>query len=170
MGANNMIKSMTGFGSKEAHIEPFGKVSIELRCTNHKFLEIVFHLPEGFLSLEDRIKKEIEAKLKRGRVTCAINISGSKGSKVSINKGLLKNYILSLKSIKNEFGIKDELSINTLIHLPGILSLEESSVSVSRYKTPRLQYHFKARSSKHRQDSLGEVLCSLRILYRVYDT
>ena len=133
-----MIKSMTGFGSKEAQVEPFGKVSIELRCTNHKFLEIVFHLPEGFLSLEDRIKKEIEAKLKRGRVTCAINISGSKGSKVSINKGLLKNYILSLKNIKKEFGIKDELSINTLIHLPGILSLEESNVSVSSI-WPRLK-------------------------------
>ena len=86
---------MTGFGSKEKEIGSFGKVSVELRCTNHKFLETVFHLPEGFLSLEDRIKKEIEAQLKRGRVTCAINISGAKESKVSINKGLFKNYISS---------------------------------------------------------------------------
>jgi len=133
-----MIKSMTGFGSKEAQIGSFGKVSVELRCTNHKFLEIVFHLPEGFLSLEDRLKKEIEAQLKRGRVTCAINISGSKESKVSINKGLLRNYISNLKNIKREFGLKDELSINTLIHLPGILSLEQNNVSVSSI-WPRLK-------------------------------
>ncbi|MFA5275551.1 MAG: YicC/YloC family endoribonuclease [Candidatus Omnitrophota bacterium] len=133
-----MIKSMTGFGSKEALITPFGKVSIELRSTNHKFLESVFHLPEGFLSLEDRIKKEIEARIKRGRVTCAINISGSKDSRVFINKGLLKRYIAGLKSIKKEFSIKEELSINTLIHLPGILSLEENNIPASSI-WPRLK-------------------------------
>jgi len=129
---------MTGFGSKEAQLAPFGKASVELRSTNHKFLESVFHFPEGFLSLEDRIKKEIEAKLKRGRVTCAINISGSKGSRVFINKGLLKNYILGLKNIKQEFDLKDELSINTLIHLPGILSLEEKNIPASSI-WPRLK-------------------------------
>jgi uncharacterized protein YicC (UPF0701 family) len=54
-----MVNSMTGFGSKEAEISPFGKLCVELRSSNHKFLETVFHLPVGFLSLEDRIKKEV---------------------------------------------------------------------------------------------------------------
>ena len=67
-----MLQSMTGFGSKEIEIAPFGKITFEMRSTNHKFLETVFHFPEGFISLEDRIKKEIEAKIKRGRVTCAM--------------------------------------------------------------------------------------------------
>ena len=138
MGINDMIKSMTGFGSKEAYLKPFGKVSIELRSANHKFLESVFHFPVGFLSLEDRIKKEIEAKVKRGRVVCAVNISGSKGSKIFINKDLLKNYILGLKHIKKEFGIADELNINTLVHLPGILSLEENQIPASSI-WPRLK-------------------------------
>jgi uncharacterized protein (TIGR00255 family) len=129
---------MTGFGSKEAQLAPFGKVSVELRSTNHKFLESVFHLPEGFLSLEDRIKKEIETRLKRGRVTCAINISGSKDSRVFINRGLLKKYIAGLKSIKKEFGIREEFSVNTLIHLPGILSLEENNIPASSI-WPRLK-------------------------------
>ncbi|MCX5702683.1 MAG: hypothetical protein NTW64_06940, partial [Candidatus Omnitrophica bacterium] len=91
-----MIKSMTGFGSKEANIAPFGKIRAELRSTNHKFLDIVLHLPEGFLSLEDRIKKEIEAHVKRGRVTCVINIITAKNPSVFINRRLLKSYILAL--------------------------------------------------------------------------
>lgn len=126
-----MIQSMTGFSSKECQITPFGKVCVELKSSNHKFLDIVFHLPEGFLSLEDRIKKEIESKVKRGRVTCAIAISGTKAQGVLINKSLLKNYLAALNEIKKEFGVQDGISMNTLIHLPGVLALEES-------KTPAL--------------------------------
>jgi len=117
---------MTGFGARETGIAAFGKICVELRSSNHKFLESVFHLPAGFLSLEDRIKKEIEAKVKRGRVTCVITISGGEASSVLINKALLKNYISQLENIKKRFQIKDEISINTLIHLPGVLSLGEN--------------------------------------------
>jgi uncharacterized protein (TIGR00255 family) len=119
---------MTGFGSKEDEVKPFGKISVELRSSNHKFLEIVFHLPEGFLSLEDKIKKAIEAKIKRGRVTCVINAIGAKASSVSLNKALLKNYISMFRNIKEQFHIRDEVSMDTLIHLPGVLSLGEAGI------------------------------------------
>jgi len=120
---------MTGFGSKEAEAAPLGKICVDLRSSNHKFLEIVFHLPEELLFLEDKIKKETEAKIKRGRVTCVINVLGTKASSVFINKALLKNYIAKLKNIKQQFQIDDEISINTLIHLPGILSLGANRIN-----------------------------------------
>src|SRR3989338_4682089 len=103
-----MIQSMTGFGSREAD-EPFGKVSVELRSSNHKFLEVVFHLPEGFLFLEGKIKKEIEAKIKRGRVTCVITINGfSASTHPSVNKVVLKNYLAMLREIKEQYKVRDE--------------------------------------------------------------
>jgi len=118
---------MTGYGGKEAEIFNLGKVQLELRSSNHKFLEIVFHLPEVFLSLEERIKKEIEARIKRGRVTCVINIlSAQAAPRVFINKRLLKNYIEGLRNIKQELDIQDEVDMDTLIHLPGVLSLVET--------------------------------------------
>lgn len=123
-----MIHSMTGFSSRECQITPFGKICVEFKTSNHKFLDIVFHLPDGFLSLEDKLKKEIEAKLKRGRVTCAIAITCAKGSNVLINKALLKNYITVLKGIKREFRINDNISINSLLKLPGVFNLEENRV------------------------------------------
>ena len=124
-----MMHSMTGFGSEEAEVPCFGKISVELRTTNHKFLEIVFHSPEGFLSLEDKIKKQIESKIKRGRVICSINIAGAKSSNIYINKELLKQYLSTLKNIKNQFNLHDDIRLNTLIHLPGILSLGEDKIS-----------------------------------------
>lgn len=124
-----MICSMTGFGSSEIEIARLGKVSIELRSTNHKFLETVLHLPEGSLSLEERIKKAIESKIKRGRVTCAINICNKRGGEVFINDELLSKYISKVNKIKREFSIDDGLSLDALIRLPGVLSLEEAKFS-----------------------------------------
>ena len=46
-----MISSMTGFGSREEEVDSIGRICVELRCTNNKFMETVFHLPEGILSL-----------------------------------------------------------------------------------------------------------------------
>ncbi|MCX5695899.1 MAG: YicC family protein [Candidatus Omnitrophica bacterium] len=124
-----MIQSMTGFGSYETIIPALGKVSVELRSTNHKFLEILLHLPEGSLSLEERIKKAVESRIKRGRVTCSLNISSRRAGDVFINKALLKKYLAKIDGIKKEFRIEERLNINTLIHLPGVLALEEERVS-----------------------------------------
>ncbi len=124
-----MIKSMTGFGGAEVEVRGYGKISVELRSTNHKFLEVILHLPEGSLSLEEKIKKIIESKIKRGRVTCAVNLSGKQTGDASVNKALLKKYLEKLKSIKKELNLSDDLSLTALINLPGVLTLEEKRVS-----------------------------------------
>ncbi len=123
-----MIQSMTGFGSSEGDIPALGKISVELRSTNHKFLESVFHLPEELLYLEDKVKRSIEARIKRGRLTCVVSVMGGKGSGLSINNLLLANYMAKIKRIKEQFGISDDISINTLIHLPGVISLGANRV------------------------------------------
>jgi len=127
-----MINSMTGFGGKAGEVPLFGKISVELRSSNHKFLETVLHLPEGFLILEDRIKKEIESRVKRGRITCMINIGASGSPGVYINEKLLKNYLSALTKISKQFHIGGEASLDTLIHLPGVLSLAESEIPKER--------------------------------------
>lgn len=121
-----MISSMTGFGSQETEVPSVGRICVELRCTNHKFIETVFHLPEGLLSLEDKIKKEIESRIRRGRVFCAVNIKGGQAQGIFVNRRLLKNYLREFGSLKKDFKIKDNLSLDSLIRLPGVLSLKEN--------------------------------------------
>lgn len=124
----NIINSMTGFGCQEAEVNSVGRISVELRCTNHKFLETVFHLPEGLLSLEGKLKKEIEGRIKRGRIYCAINIKGQLAQGILVNRKLLKNYLDELNSVKKEFKLNDGLSLDSLMRLPGILSLKEDNL------------------------------------------
>ncbi len=124
-----MLNSMTGFGSRSKEIAALGKISIELRSTNHKFLETVLHAPEGFLALEDRVKKEIESRIKRGRLTCVINLNSSSSHGVSINEKLLKDYLCSFKKIKKQYSVGGEVNIDSLVHLPGVISLTSASVA-----------------------------------------
>ena len=127
-----MLVSMTGFGSAQAGVASIGRISLEIRSVNHKFLEIVSHLPEGFLSLEDNIKKMAETKIKRGRVTCVVNIAQPQANRVFINERLLKDYLAALKRMQRRFKVADGLSLETLIHLPGVLSLTENDISRER--------------------------------------
>ena len=121
-----MSTSMTGFGSKALKIPHAGEVLVEVRSANHKFLDISFHLPVGFISLEDKIKKIIESKVKRGRITFVLTINGAGKSCVRVNKALLTNYLSSIKSVRKEHGLSENVTLDTLIHLPGVLALEES--------------------------------------------
>jgi len=127
-----MLNSMTGFGGRQATLPPFGKVSVELRSSNHKFLDVVLHLPAGFLSLEEKIKKKVETRIKRGRVTCVINIVDQGAPAVFINEPLLKNYLATLKKIKQKLKINSSLQLDTLIHLPGVLSVADSGIPKER--------------------------------------
>lgn len=127
-----MLNSMTGFGAQSGEIPLFGKISVEIRSTNHKFLDAVFHLPEGFLSLEEGLRRVVEAKIKRGRITCAVSLTKSQAPRVSIDKKLLKKYIAALGGIKSQLHIEDGLSLDTLIHLPGVLSLAENRIPAER--------------------------------------
>lgn len=127
-----MISSMTGFAGNETILEPCGRICVELRSINHKFREISLHLPEGFLSFEEKIKKEIESRVKRGRITCVITITGGAANKVYVNRKLLKNYLGEMHRIRNEFGITGDIRMADLFNLPGILSLEENTLSKNK--------------------------------------
>ncbi|MFZ2603419.1 MAG: YicC/YloC family endoribonuclease [Candidatus Omnitrophota bacterium] len=138
-----MINSMTGFGGRTIKAGSIGKISVELRSTNHKFLEVLLHVPDGFLSLEDKIKKEIESKIKRGRVVCVINIAAAESNDVFVNKELIKKYVAALKNLQQQFSLDGNLSVDTLIKLPGIISLEGNEIDKVEI-WPRLKNLIKA--------------------------
>lgn len=120
-----MIKGMTGFGVASANVKPWGRLTVEVRSINHRFLDIVFHLPNGFSRLEEDFKKEIEKYLLRGRLTVALHLNGGLAQRACINKALLRQYFLELQRVKQELRLRAEIDINNLMHLPGVWTVEE---------------------------------------------
>lgn len=120
------MKGMTGFGHSEVKAGNIG-VSAEIRSTNHRFLEAVFHLPEGFYYLEGRLRNLLEARFERGRVVVSISITGRPKQKVRVNRSLLKDYLRVMKSLRRDAGPDMVLNADTLLGLPGVLDIYEVS-------------------------------------------
>jgi uncharacterized protein (TIGR00255 family) len=128
-----MIKSMTGFGRARGFIPAWGRVSVEIRSTNRRFLDIAAHLPEVLLHLEQKLKDEIGRAIKRGHIICRIEANPLYLKKPVINKRLIKEYYLALRRISRQLKLKDiNININLLAGLPGVWSVEsEAPLSLS---------------------------------------
>lgn len=115
-----MIKGMTGFGRVRGFIAPWGRVGVEIRSTNHRFLDIALHLPEGLLHLEQKLKEELAKKIRRGHIICRLELNSLKIKKPVLNKELIKEYYLSLRQVSRRLNLNKDIDINTLAGLPGI--------------------------------------------------
>jgi len=155
-----MIKSMTGFGRGYAVVKHYGKICVEIRSSNHKFLEAVLNLPEGLSALEGGIKKELQARIKRGRVVCNINISGEEKPRVAVDEALLRQYVSHFRKIKKQLRIDGDIGMDTLITLPGVLSVAKNRGSFSKV-WPHLKIVLTEAISKltEARSKEGRVLC-----------
>lgn len=121
-----MLKSMTGFGRA---IYDNGKRSftIELKSVNHRYLDINVKLPRSLVSLEDKIRKEAQQKLKRGKVDIFItqNVYNDDDYDVKLNKNLADSYYRCLRKIKESYDVKDDISVSLISKFPDIISIEQ---------------------------------------------
>jgi uncharacterized protein (TIGR00255 family) len=114
------MKSMTGYGRGSADGEGFS-VSVDLKTVNNRFLDVHLRLSGELSSLEPTIKRQISARLSRGRVDVNVNFEKTSQTAYEINRPLIAGYVDALRNMQEEFHIGGELDINVLARLPGAL-------------------------------------------------
>ena len=119
-----MIKSMTGFGRGEASQDNV-TFSVDIKTVNHRYSDISIRLPRMVSPLEEKIREYIGSKLNRGKIDIYINYdSFGQDTKVKLDTNLAAAYVDSLDILKQQFGIKDDISLSLLTKFPDILKLE----------------------------------------------
>lgn len=128
-----MIKSMTGFGRGESRFKD-GQIAIEVKTVNHKFFDATLKIPESLSIFEDRIKEVLQKRIKRGKANLNLVHYGpaSKYERVNINKSAAKNYYAELSKLKKYLGLKDEIAMEDILVLPGVLDCEVVEKSLTR--------------------------------------
>jgi uncharacterized protein (TIGR00255 family) len=126
------MKSMTGYGSGVT-VFPGGRVTIELRTVNHRFVEIKMPLPREFLSWEGEFRTAIEAVVKRGRVEMTLTLGGrpTKAYVVQPNIDLARSYHTALKRLYRELNIKAEVDLSFLTVRPDLFQISEQPHAVA---------------------------------------
>lgn len=115
-----MIKSMTGYGVAERDL-PLGKVVVEVRSVNHRYLDISLRLPRGLFTLEPTVRDLVKKWISRGRVELIMRIDPSTSTvpryRLEADTNLAVEYIHLLDTLKETLGLKGELTID---HIAGV--------------------------------------------------
>lgn len=114
-----MIKSMTGFG--RGHQVLNGRdITVEIRSVNHRYYEFSSRLPRSLGYVEDKLKTLLQGRISRGKVEVSVLINNVEAAdeKVTINHEIVKEYIDAMRSVKDEFGLVDDLSLSNILRIP----------------------------------------------------
>jgi len=129
-----MIKSMTGYGRTESVVN-MRKYIIEIKSLNHRYLEISLRLPAFLSSLEFDIKKRISGRFTRGRIEASVRMDSEYdsvgGGRYELNLPLVRNYYDLLVQMRDEFNLKDEITVSMIAASRDAYVLKESGPDVS---------------------------------------
>src|SRR3989454_10858418 len=122
------VKSMTGFGQGMAERDGV-RALVELKGVNHRFLDVKMKLPGEVSLLEPRLRAVVQERVTRARIDIAVAIVSSipAPAQVVINKGLLAEYLKAVASLKNEFGLKGTVGLETVLTRPGVVAVQSGA-------------------------------------------
>ena len=110
-----MVRSMTGFGRAEMSVGT-RDVTVEIKSVNHRYFEFSCRTSRGYSFLEDKLKKYVSSCVSRGKVDMFVSITENDDTavEVELNKPLASGYIKAMRSMVEEYGVKDDISVSTL--------------------------------------------------------
>jgi uncharacterized protein (TIGR00255 family) len=117
---------MTGYGSGSAAF-PGGRVTVEIRTVNHRFLELKMPLPREFLAYEQEFREMIESHLTRGKVDIFLTTTGkpSRRYTINLNLELARAYRGALTRLRRELGLTDNEDFSFLSAHPELFQVQE---------------------------------------------
>ena len=123
---------MTGFGA--ASLEG-GAVSVraEIRSVNHRHLQVKVRLPSDLGHLEPEVEALVRRRLERGSVAANVGVQRRAGASAPVvDVAAARGYLDVLGELAGGLGIAREISLDTLVGLPGVLAAREDSSSRDR--------------------------------------
>ncbi|MBQ5431660.1 MAG: YicC family protein [Lachnospiraceae bacterium] len=119
-----MAYSMTGFGHYE-YQEENEKLTAVIHSVNHRYLDLSVKLSKKLSAHEMQIRNQIKQKLSRGKVDVTISYesTGSAKEEICYNPDRAKCYIESLRSMAEDFGIPDDISVTKIARLPDVFEI-----------------------------------------------
>jgi uncharacterized protein (TIGR00255 family) len=125
--------SMTGFGRGEASARGV-KVEVELSSVNRKQFEVRLSMPRQVQALESRVNSIIHERVARGAVTGTVKISAgaSAGGGVRVDVAAAESSLKALRAAGRALGLSDDLTLRTLVALPGVVQYHDVSEETER--------------------------------------
>lgn len=121
-----MVLSMTGYGQAFIERETY-RIHVEMKSINHRFSELNIRMPRQFLFLEDRLKKQVNQYIQRGKIDVFLTLVGEGlvERTLQVDWNLLNEYYKIYHKAEDELGIKQQINLEKLLLHPDIVTVVE---------------------------------------------
>ena len=115
---------MTGFGRAEMSVGT-RDIIVEIKSVNHRYFEFSCRTSRGYSFLEDKLKKYVGSRVSRGKVDMFVSITENDDTavEVELNKPLASGYIKAMRTLVDEYEVKDDISVSTLSRFSDIFQI-----------------------------------------------
>jgi len=131
-----MIRSMTGYSSIRAEEGGF-TLSISVKTTNHRNLDLQFRIPPALEPLEVLLRRTVKDQVLRGHVEVTVTFDRVGGNGIQIDRRLLHAYLAAFRELRQEFGTTSEPDLLALLRVPGMVA--DGGGDLSREEIGRTQ-------------------------------
>ena len=116
------VHSMTGYGAVTRDHE-LGRLTIELRSVNSRFLDLAFRLPDELRALEPVLREAVQARVTRGKVDCraAVQLRAAARPEVVLRPGALDALAAAQARVLERFPGAAPLSVADALRFPGVV-------------------------------------------------
>src|SRR5689334_11005456 len=116
-----MIRSMTGYAAVSADSAQ-GRVSLELRSVNSRFLDLQLRVAEELRSFEPVLRELISARISRGKLECRLffNDSGRPAGAQKLDAQALEQLRALSAEVGKAFPGAQALRVADILRWPGV--------------------------------------------------
>jgi uncharacterized protein (TIGR00255 family) len=121
-----MTESMTGFGRGE-HSSDRYQFGIEIRSTNHRFLEVRLRIPRDLIAFESDIRTYIRSRFSRGYldVQAFLGRPSEHNRRFVIDRDLLSQTAAGLQQAGRELGLGESVDLAVLARFKELFRFED---------------------------------------------
>jgi len=123
-----MIRSMTGYSKAQAE-EGGYSISISIRGTNHRFLDVQLRFPSALESMDALLRRLIKSHIRRGHVEVTVSFEQPGSPGLLLDRKLLAAYVAAYRTLREEFGSAAEPDLVALLRVPGLAAPGNGEIS-----------------------------------------
>jgi uncharacterized protein (TIGR00255 family) len=126
-----MLKSMTGYGKGQASSDTVSLI-VEIRSVNHRYSDISIKAPRALMPLESEVKRQVSARLGRGKIDVFINQEYALGAlaQPTLNRPLAAAYVELFEQMRTDFSVDGGIPLSLLANQKDVIVLKENELAV----------------------------------------
>lgn len=122
---------MTGYGRGEVKVGD-KEFLVEIKSINHRYIDYFIKIPRKISFLEDKVRKYVGDFISRGKLDIFVTYENlnDESKSVLLDEPLSKAYVAAIKSLRDNFGLNDDISTSLIASFPDILKVQKNAENV----------------------------------------